>query len=81
MDNKPTLVENMKEAIIVEKHITALEKKNVMEERKSEKVSFKEDPKKKQPKDPFDLEGLQKVLKTMSNEMVDIKKKSGRNFF
>jgi len=25
-------------------------------------------------KDPFDLEGLKKVLKTMSNEMVDIKK-------
>ena len=37
-------------------------------------MSFKEDPKKKQSKDPFDLEGLQKVLKTMSNEMVDIKK-------
>ena len=46
----------------------------MIEERKSKKVSFKEDPKKKQPKDPFYLEGLQKVLKTMSNEMVDIKK-------
>lgn len=72
--NKTTLVENMKEAIAVEKHITALEKKNAMEEQKSKKVSFKEDPKKKQTKDPFDLEGLKKVLKTMSNEMVDIKK-------
>ena len=30
--------------------------------------------KKKQLKDPFDLEGLKKVLKTTSNEMVDIKK-------
>ena len=72
--NKTTLVENMKEAIAVEKLIMALEKKNTIEECKSKKVSFKEDPKKKQPKDPFDLEGLQKVLKTMSNEMVDIKK-------
>ena len=72
--NKTTLVENMKEAIAVEKHIMVLEKKNAMEERKSKKVLFKEDPKKKQPKDPFDLEGLQKVLKTISNEMVDIKK-------
>jgi len=72
--NKTTLADNMKEAIAVEKRIIALEKKNVVEERKSKKVSFKEDPKKKQPKDPFDLEGLQKVLKTMSNEMVDIKK-------
>ena len=25
-------------------------------------------------KDPYDVEGLQKVLKTMSNEMVEIKK-------
>lgn len=72
--NKTTLVDNMKEAIAVEKRIIALEKKNAIEECKSKKVSFKEDPKKKQPKDPFDLEGLQKVLKTVSNEMVDIKK-------
>ena len=64
----------MKEAIAVEKRIIALEKKNAIEERKSKKVTFKEDPKKKQSRDPFDLEGLQKVLKTMSNEMVDIKK-------
>ena len=64
----------MKEAIAVEKRIIALEKKNAIEEWKSKKVTFKEDPKKKQSKDPFDLEGLQKVLKTMSNKMVDIKK-------
>jgi len=41
---------------------------------KSKKVAFKDDPNKKQSKDPFDLEGLQKVLKSMSIEMVDIKK-------
>lgn len=62
------------EAIAVEKHILALEKKNVVDERKYKKVTFRDDCKKKQSKDPFDLEGLQKVLKTMSNEMVDIKK-------
>jgi len=72
--NKTTLADNMKEEIAVEKRTIALEKKNVVEECKSKKVSFKEDPKKTQPKDPFGLEGLQKVLKTMSNEMVDIKK-------
>ena len=72
--NKKTLVENMKEEIAVEKRIMALEKKNAIEERKSKKGSFKEDPKKKQLKHPFDLEGLQNVLKTMSNEMIDIKK-------
>ena len=65
----------MKEAIAVEKRIIALEKRSVIEERKSKKVTLREDSKKKQAKDPFDLEGLQKVLKTMSNEMVDIKKK------
>ena len=40
---KPTLAENMKEAIAVEKRIISLEKKNAIEERKSKKVSFKDD--------------------------------------
>lgn len=71
---KPTLAENMKEEIVVEKRILAVEKKNGVEERKSKKVSFRDDSKKKQVKDPFDQEGLQKVLKTMSNEMVYINK-------
>jgi len=71
---KPTLAENMKEALVVEKRIIALEKKVALEDRKSKKVSFKDDSKKKTPKDPYDMEGLQKVLKTMSNEMVEIKK-------
>lgn len=44
---KPTLAENMKEVIAVEKHILAVEKKNVIDERKSKKVSFRDDPKKK----------------------------------
>lgn len=72
--NKTTLADNMKEAIAVEKGITTLEKKNVVDEQKSKKVTFKEEPTKKHSKDPFNLEGLQKVSKTMSNEMVDIKK-------
>lgn len=71
---KPTLAENMKEAIAVEKHILALEKKNTLEERKSKKVTFRDESKKKVTKDPYDMEGLKKVLKTMSNEMVEIKK-------
>jgi len=71
---KPTLAENMKEALAVEKHVNALEKKAALEERKSKKVSFKDDSKKKTPKGPYDMEGLKKVLKTMSNEMVEIKK-------
>jgi len=64
----------MKEAIAIEKCILAIEKNNVIEEWKSKKVSFRDDSKKKQSKDPFELEELQKVLKTMSNEIVDIKK-------
>jgi len=71
---KPSLAENMKEAIAIEKHIIALEKKTALEERKSKKVTFKDDSKKKEAKDPYDMEGLQKVLKTMSNEMVEINK-------
>jgi len=71
---KPTLAENMKEAIVVEKRTLAIEKKNASEERKSKKVTFRDESKKKVTKDPYDMEGLQKVLKTMSNEMVEIKK-------
>jgi len=35
---------------------------------------LKDDSKKKMAKYPYDMEGLQKVLKTMSNEMIEIKK-------
>ena len=69
-----TLVENLTKALAVEKRVVALEKRSAIEERKSKKTSFKEDTKKKQTKDPFDMEGLQKVLKAMSNEMIDIRK-------
>ena len=51
-----------------------MEKKAALEEWKSKKVSFKDDSKNKISKDPYNMEGLQKVLKTMSNEMVEIKK-------
>jgi len=64
----------MKEVITVEKRITTLEKKTTLEERNSKKVTFKDDSKKKVAKDPYDMEGLQNILKTMSNEMVEIKK-------
>ena len=40
---KPTLAENMKEALALEKRINALEKKAALEERKSKKVTFKVD--------------------------------------
>ena len=63
----------MKEALSVERRIIALEKRSQTDRRKSKKVTFKDDSKNKSSKDPFDLEGLQKVLKTMSNEMVEIK--------
>ena len=45
--NKTTLVENLTEAIAVEKHVIALEKRPAIEEPKSKKVTFKEDSKKK----------------------------------
>ena len=64
----------MKEVVSVEKGINALEKKNDEEDRKLKRVTFKDEAKKKASKDPFDLEGLQQVLKNLSNEMVEIKK-------
>ena len=52
---KPMLAENMKDAIAVEKRILVVEKKNNVDKIKSKNVSFRDDPKKKQSKDPFDL--------------------------
>lgn len=73
-DGKITLSDDMKEALSVEKIILALEKKTILEERKSKKVTFKGETKKKPSKDPFSLEGLQKFLKMMSKKKVEINK-------
>jgi len=59
-DAKPTLAENIEEAIAIEKRILAVERKNVLEEQKSKKVTFRDDSKKKPPTDPFDLEVYRK---------------------
>lgn len=72
--SKQTLVENMREPITVEKHILALDKKNSFKEQKSKKLNFRDKSEKKAFKYPFDLECQQKVVKTMSNEMVEIRK-------
>ena len=50
------------------------QKKKDQEDRKLKRVTFKDEAKNKAPKDAFDLEGLQQVLKNLSNEMVEIKK-------
>ena len=42
-------------------------------------MKFSQDSKKKISKYPFDLEGLKKVLKNMSNDMTDIKKQVVEN--
>lgn len=58
----------------------ALENKTPVEENKpAKKITFKDEPKKKGTKDPFDMEGLQKVLKKISNEVVDLKKQVAEN--
>ena len=56
--NKATLLENMKEALSVKRRIIALEKRSQTDERKSKKVTFKDDSKKKTTKVPFNPEGL-----------------------
>ena len=60
--------------MFVEKGINALEKKQDQEDKKLKNVTFKDESKKKATKDPFGPKGLQQVLKTLSNEMVEIKK-------
>lgn len=72
---KITLTNNMKEALEVEKILLTLEKQVVAEDRKhANKLTFKEEPKKKTTKDPYNIKGFQKFLKTLSNEMVELKK-------
>ena len=46
----------------------------IVRRKKNKESDISQDSKKKISKDPFDLEGLQKFLKTMSNDMIDIKK-------
>lgn len=57
-ENLATLANNMKANLYVEKHIISLEKKTSQEDKKSKKVNFRDDSKKKAPKYPFDLEVL-----------------------
>jgi len=48
----------VKEALSIEKRVQALEKQYAIGERKqTKKVTFKDEYKKKDSKDPFDLEG------------------------
>lgn len=56
--NKASLVENMKEALSIQRRILALEKKSQTNEMKTKKVMFEDDCKNKTPKDPFNLEGI-----------------------
>jgi len=56
--SKATLDENMKETLSVENIILALEKKIILEEKKSKKVTFNEEAKNKPSKNSFNLEGL-----------------------
>ena len=63
----------MKESLSIENIILALEKKTAQEERNTKRVSFNDEPKNKTSKYPYYIEGLQKVLKTMSNDMVEKK--------
>lgn len=73
-DQKEVLSDNMKETLAMEKRVLTLEKKVIIEEIKiDKKVTFREESQKKTAKNPFDLEGLQNFLKTMSNEMVELK--------
>ena len=69
----------MREAVSLEKGINALENKKDQEEKKLKRVTFKDESKKKAHKDAFNLEGLQQVLKTLSNKMVEIKKQVAKS--
>lgn len=66
----------IKEYLEVEKEMSSIANKSSIEEPRSsqtvKKAIMKE---KKKDKDSFDMDSLQKVIKTIANEMVDVKGK------
>lgn len=69
----------MKEELGVEKQMLSIAKKYFVEENKrsshpTKKVTFKEEKNENIPKDAFDMNGLQKVINTLSNEVFSLKK-------
>jgi hypothetical protein len=75
-ESKNTLTEAMQEALDVEKEISSIASKSPSEDSRSsittKKTIIKDERK---DKDVFDMENLQKVMKTLANEIVDVKGK------
>jgi len=66
----------IKEDLEVEKEMSSIANKSSIEEPRSSQIVKKAIMKeKKKDKDSFDLDSLQKVIKTIANEMVDVKGK------
>jgi len=66
----------MQEDLEVEKEMSSIANKSSIEEPRSSQIVKKAIMKeKKKDKDSFDLDSLQKVIKTIANEMVDVKGK------
>jgi hypothetical protein len=74
--SKNTLTEEMHEALDVEKEISSIASKSPSEDSRSSITTKKEIIKdERKDKDVFDMENLQKVMKTLENEIVDVKGK------
>jgi hypothetical protein len=75
-ESKNTLTEEMQEDLYVEKEISSIASKSPSEDSRSsittKKTIVKDEMK---DKDVFDMENLQKVMKTLANEIVDVKRK------
>ena len=74
--HKTTLQDNFTEAIRVEKDLTSWKGNQ-----ENDKPSSSRDPVKththRRDQDAFDIEGLQRMFKQLSNEIIDLKKSSG----
>jgi hypothetical protein len=69
-----TLIEAIQEDLEFEKEMSSIENKSSVEEPRSSQTVKKEIMKEeKKDKDSFDMDSLQKVIKTTTNEMVDVK--------
>jgi hypothetical protein len=81
---KSTLEEAFQEALKVEKNMMSL-KGNPGEESSKDKGKSKEivskPPEEKKNYDSMDMESLQRIVKKLSNEMIDLKKSGRRRIF
>ena len=75
---KVTLQDNFIETIRIEKDLASLKGSQANDKPSSSRVPIKTNADRRD-QDSFDMEGLQRMVKQLSNEIIDLKKNSGES--